>query len=59
VAERRHDIRQKGFRLGDNVKLHDLEQAGGGNAYPFPPGWSDEQPVAVVAFDRDYGHGAR
>jgi hypothetical protein len=35
-------IRAKGFRIGQRVKLHDMETTGGGNAYPLPPGWTDE-----------------
>jgi len=32
-------IRQRSFRIGQRVKLHDLGTEGGGNAYPLPPGW--------------------
>ena len=44
-------IRQKGFRIGDKVKLHDSEKHGNGNAYPLPPGWTDGQPVTILDFD--------
>jgi hypothetical protein len=47
-------IRQKGFRIGDTVKLHDLEKFGSGNAYPLPDGWHDGQAVTVLAFDRGW-----
>lgn len=44
----------KGFRIGQLVKLHDMEKSGAGNAYPLPPGWTDGQPVKVVAFDHGW-----
>jgi hypothetical protein len=43
-------IRQKGFRIGDKVKLHDSEKFGAGNAYALPDGWHDGQPVTCHGF---------
>jgi hypothetical protein len=47
-------IRAKGFRIGSVVRLHDMEQSGGGNAYPLPPGWQDRQVVTVTGFDHGW-----
>lgn len=47
-------IRQKGFRIGDKVKLRDSEKSGNGNAYPLPVGWHVGQVVTVLAFDRGW-----
>jgi len=47
-------IRQRRFRLGQRVKLHDLSTEGAGNAYPLPPGWSHGEEVTVVGFDHGY-----
>jgi hypothetical protein len=43
-------IRQRGFRIGQRVKLHDPEKYGSGNAYPLPLGWQDGEEVTVTAF---------
>ena len=40
-------IRQRRFRLGQRVKLHDLS-LDGSNAYPLPPGWHDSEEVTVI-----------
>jgi len=47
-------IRQRRFRLGQRVKLHDSSVGGGGNAYPLPPGWSHGEEVTVIGFDHGY-----
>lgn len=47
-------IQAKGFRIGQQVKLHDMEKSGAGNAYPLPTGWIDGQAVTVIAFDRGW-----
>jgi hypothetical protein len=47
-------IRQRRFRLGQRVKLHDLSTEGAGNAYPLPPGWSHGEEVTVIGFDHGY-----
>ena len=47
-------IRQRRFRLGQRVKLHDLSTEGAGNAYPLPPGWSHGEEVTVVGFGHGY-----
>jgi hypothetical protein len=46
-------IRQRGFRIGQRVKLHDSSKIGS-NAYPLPPGWHDGQEVTVIGFDTGY-----
>ena len=46
-------IRQRQFRLGQRVKLHD-STVEGGNAYPLPPGWSHGEEVTVIGFDHGY-----
>ncbi len=49
-------IRQRRFRIGRRVKLHDLSNEGAegaGNAYPLPPGWCGVE-VTVVSFDHGY-----
>jgi hypothetical protein len=47
-------IRQRGFCIGQRVKLRDSEKHGSGNAYPLPPGWSDGEEVIVIGFDHGY-----
>ena len=47
-------IRQRGFRIGQRVKLRDSEEHGSGNAYPLPRGWSDGEEVTVIGFDHGY-----
>jgi hypothetical protein len=47
-------IRQRGFRIGQRVRLHDPEKYGSGNAYPLPSGWSDGEEVTVVGFDHGW-----
>jgi hypothetical protein len=47
-------IQQRGFRIGQKVKLHDMEKYGSGNAYPLPPGWTDGEEVTVTAFDHGW-----
>jgi hypothetical protein len=42
-------IRQRQFRMGQRVKLHE-----GGNAYPLPSGWHGGEEVTVIAFDHGY-----
>ena len=46
-------IRQRPFRIGQRVKLHD-STIEGGNAYPLPHGWHDGEEVTVVGFDHGY-----
>ena len=46
-------IRQRRFRIGQRVKLHD-STIEGGNAYPLPPGWSHGEEVTVIGFDTGY-----
>ena len=46
-------IRQRSFRIGQRVKLHD-STVEGGNAYPLPPGWSHGEEVTVTAFDHGW-----
>ena len=47
-------IRQRRFRLGQRVKLHDLSTEGAGNVYPLPSGWRDGEEVTVIGFDHGY-----
>jgi hypothetical protein len=47
-------IRQRGFRIGQRVRLHDPEKYGSGNAYPLPPGWSDGEEVTVLGLDHGW-----
>ena len=47
-------VRQRRFRLGQRVKLHDSSTGGGGNAYPLPPGWTHGEEVTVIGFDHGY-----
>ena len=46
-------IRQRPFRIGKRVRLHD-STIGGSNAYPLPPGWSHGEEVTVIGFDHGY-----
>ena len=46
-------IRQRRFRIGQRVKLHD-STIEGGNAYPLPPGWSHGEEVTVIGVDTGY-----
>src|SRR5688572_20001340 len=47
-------VRQRRFRIGQRVKLHDLSTEGAGNAYPLPPGWSHGEEVTVIGFDHGW-----
>ncbi len=46
-------IRQRSFRIGQRVKLHD-STVEGGNAYPLPPGWRGGEEVTVIGYDHGY-----
>jgi hypothetical protein len=46
-------IRQRGFRIGQRVRLHDPQKYGSGNA--LPPGWSDGEEVTIIHFNRGEG----
>ena len=46
-------IRQRRFRLGQRVKLHD-STVEGSNAYPLPPGRHHVDEVTVIGFDHGY-----
>ena len=46
-------IRQRSFRIGQRVKLHDLTVEGG-NAYRLPAGWHNGEEVTVIGFDHGY-----
>jgi hypothetical protein len=47
-------IRQRGFRIGQRVRLRDSEKRGRGNSDPRPPGGGVGQEVTVIAFDHGY-----
>src|SRR4026208_1251859 len=49
-------IRQRGFRIGQRVKLHD-STVEGGNAYPLPPGCHHGEEVTVIGFNHGYVRG--